>query len=159
MRLGARIFKTGLAVTLALYAAILLGYETLTFAGLTAFFAVQPSVHKSLLLIGDQIQANIVSAALAIIAVLAFGNDPFVIGVVVMLVIAIHIKLKKEAIISLAVVTAIVIMGSPSEDFINFAMDRFILIILGVLAAFIVNLIFLPPKHENTLYHRIMDTN
>lgn len=159
MKLGARIFKTGLAVTLALYAAVWLGYDTPNYAALAAFFAVQPSVHKSFVLIGDQIQANIISAVLAIVFVLAFGNEPFVIGVVIMLVIAILIKLKKESIISLALVTAIIIMGSPSDDFVYFAFDRFLLIILGVIAAFIVNLIFLPPKHENTLYHRIVDTN
>ena len=159
MKLGARIFKTGLAVTLALYAAVWLGFDTPNYAALAAFFAVQPSVHKSFVLIGDQIQANIISAALAIVFVLTFGNEPFVIGVVIMLVIATLIKLKKESLVSLALVTAIIIMGSPTDDFIYFAFDRFLLIILGVVAAFIVNLIFLPPKHENTLYHRIVDTN
>ncbi|UTR14076.1 aromatic acid exporter family protein [Salipaludibacillus sp. LMS25] len=159
MRLGARIFKTGLAVTLALYAAMWIGFETPAFGGLAAFFAVQPSVHKSLVLIWDQIQANILSAILAIVFVLAFGHEPFVIGVVVLLILGIHIKLKKEAIIPLAVVTAIVIMGSPTDDFINFAANRFILIMLGVFSAFIVNMIFLPPKHENQLYHKVTDAN
>ncbi|PYZ92424.1 hypothetical protein CR194_16480 [Salipaludibacillus keqinensis] len=159
MRLGARIFKTGLAVTFALYAAMWLGFEVPAFGALAAFFAVQPSVHKSLTLIWDQIQANIISAVLAIIFVLAFGHEPFVVGVVVVLIISINIKLKKEAIIPLAVVTAIIIMGSPTDDFINFAANRFMLIMIGVFCAFIVNMIFLPPKHENQLYHKITDTN
>lgn len=159
MRLGARIFKTGLAVTLALYAAMWLEFTTPAFAGLAAFFAVQPSIYKSVIAIKDQVQGNVVSAILAIIFVLAFGHEPFVIGVVVMLVIAIHIKFNKEAIIPLAVVTAVIIMGSPTDDFIYFATKRFLLIMLGVLAAFIVNLIFLRPKHENTLYHKITNTN
>lgn len=159
MRLGARIFKTGLAVTLALYAAMWLGFESTAFGGLAAFFAVQPSVHKSLLLIWDQIQANIISAVLAIIFVLAFGHEPFVVGVVVVLIISINIKLKKEAIIPLAVVTAVIIMGSPTDEFINFATNRFLVIMIGVFSAFIVNMIFLPPKHENQLYHKISDSN
>lgn len=159
MRLGARIFKTGLAVTLALYAALWLGYEVPAFGALAAFFAVQPSVHKSLVLIWDQVQANIISAVLAVVFVLAFGHEPFVIGVVVLLIIAIHIKLKKETIIPLAVVTAIVIMGNPTDNFINFAADRFLLIMIGVFSAFVVNMIFLPPKHESQLYHRMTDTN
>ncbi|UCZ54112.1 aromatic acid exporter family protein [Bacillus shivajii] len=159
MRLGARIFKTGLAVTLALYAAIWLGYDTPAFAGLGAFFAVQPSVHKSITLIWDQVQANIISAGLAIIFVLAFGHEPFVIGVVVLLVIAIHLKLNKEAIIPLAVVTAIIIMGNPTDEFIPFALNRFLLIMIGVVSAFIVNMIFLPPKHENLLYHKVTNIN
>ncbi|MDG5786266.1 aromatic acid exporter family protein [Evansella sp. AB-P1] len=159
MRLGARIFKTGLAVMLALYSSMWLGFATPAFSGLAAFFAVQPSVHKSFMTIKDQIQGNVLSAILAIIFVLAFGHEPFVIAVVVMLVIAIHIKLKKEAIIPLAVVTSIIIMGSPTDEFIHFATNRFFLIMIGVLSAFIINLIFLPPKHENLLYHKIADTN
>lgn len=159
MRLGARILKTGLAVTLAMYASIWFGFETPTVAGMAAFFAVQPSVHKSFSLIGDQIQANVISAILSIVFVLAFGKQPVVIGAVVMLIIALHIKFKKEAILSLAVVTAVIIMGTPADNFVQVAINRFLLVMLGVVAAFIVNLIFLPPKHENTLYHRITDTN
>ncbi|SER86327.1 FUSC family protein [Salipaludibacillus aurantiacus] len=159
MRLGARIFKTGVAVTFALYAAMWLGFETPVYGALAAFFAVQPSVHKSLVLIWDQVQANIISAFLAIVFVLAFGHQPFVVGAVVLLIIAIHIKLKKESIIPLAVVTAIIIMGSPTNDFVNFAANRFVLIMIGVFSAFIVNMIFLPPKHENILYHKVTDAN
>ncbi|SDN71145.1 FUSC family protein [Alkalicoccus daliensis] len=159
MRLGARIFKTGLSVTFALYVAMWLNFETPAFAGLAAFFTVQPSVYKSLTLIWDQIQANIISAVLAITFVLAFGAEPFVIGAVVLLIIAIHIRWKKEAIIPLAVVTAILIMGSPSDDFFNFAADRFILIMVGVFSAFAVNMVFLPPKHENQLYHKVSGIN
>ncbi|MDQ0256902.1 uncharacterized membrane protein YgaE (UPF0421/DUF939 family) [Evansella vedderi] len=148
-----------MAVTFALYAAIWLGFSNPAFAGLAAFFAVQPSIHKSFIAIKDQIQGNTLSAVLAIIFVLAFGHEPFVIGVVVMLVIAIHIKFNKEAIIPLAVVTAVIIMGSPTDEFIELATKRFLLIMLGVFAAFLVNLIFLRPKHENSLYHKITSTN
>ncbi|MFA9559230.1 aromatic acid exporter family protein [Evansella sp. AB-rgal1] len=159
MRLGARIFKTGLAVMLAMYASMWLGFASPAFSGLAAFLSVQPSVHKSFLSIKDQIQGNVLSAILAVAFVLAFGHEPFVVGVVVMLIIAIHIKLKKEAIIPLAVVTAVVIMGSPTDEFIHFATNRFFLIMIGVFSAFIINLIFLPPKHENLLYHKIVNTN
>jgi uncharacterized membrane protein YgaE (UPF0421/DUF939 family) len=159
MRLGARIFKTGLAVTLALYAAMWLNFENPAFAGLAAFFAVQPSIHKSLTLIWDQVQANIISAVLAIAFVTAFGAQPFVVGAVVLLIIAIHIKWKKEAIIPLAVVTAIIIMGSPTDNFYSLAADRFLLVMSGVFSAFAVNMIFLPPKHENQMYHKISGIN
>lgn len=159
MRLGARIFKTGLSVTFALYVAMWLNFDTPAFAGLAAFFTVQPSVYKSMTLIWDQVQANIISAVLAITFVVAFGPEPFVIGVVVLLIIAIQIKWKKETIIPLAVVTAILIMGSPTDDFFNFAADRFMLIMVGVFSAFAVNMVFLPPKHESQLYHRITAVN
>ncbi|NJP37795.1 FUSC family protein [Alkalicoccus luteus] len=159
MRLGARMFKTGLAVTLALYAAMWLDFSTPAFAALAAFFAVQPSLYKSMTLIWDQIQANIISAVLAVTFVLAFGPEPFVIGVVVVLIIAIHIRWRREAIIPLAVVTAVIIMGSPTDDFLPFALDRFLLIMIGVFSASAVNMIFLPPNHENQLYHKLTAAN
>ncbi|WP_026690851.1 FUSC family protein [Alteribacter aurantiacus] len=159
MRLGARILKTGLAVVMALYIATWLGFDTPVYAALAAVFAVQPSVYRSFMTILDQLQANVISAVLAVVFVLSFGHDPFVVGVVVVLIIAINLKLGKESIIPLAVVTAIIIMEAPSEDFISFASSRFLLIMIGVASSFIVNLIFLPPKHENHLFHKITAAN
>ncbi|MGQ0437482.1 aromatic acid exporter family protein, partial [Bacillus sp. B-TM1] len=43
MKLGARILKTGIAITLALFACILLQLPSPVFAGISAIFAVQPS--------------------------------------------------------------------------------------------------------------------
>ena len=67
MKLGARIFKTGIAITLALYLASWLGLPTPVFAGIAAIFAIQPSIYRSFLTIVDQVQANIIGAATAII--------------------------------------------------------------------------------------------
>lgn len=158
MKLGARIFKTGLSITLSLYVAMLLNLSPPMFAALAATFAIQPSIYKSLQTILEQIQANIISAILATVFVLTFGHDPFVVGVVVIIVIAINLKLGMESIIPLAVVTVIIIMESPTDDFITFATTRFFLIMIGVFSAFIVNLLFLPPKHETKLYHKISDS-
>lgn len=148
MKLGARIFKTGLAITLSLYVAIFLDLNPPMFAALAATFAIQPSIYKSYQTILEQIQANVISAVIAIVFVLAFGHHPFVVGVAVIVVIAIILKLKTESIIPLATVTVISIMESPTDNFIMFATTRFILIMIGVLSAFIVNMVFLPPKHE-----------
>ncbi len=157
MKLGARIFKTGLSITLSLYMAMLFHLEPPMVAAIAATFAIQPSIQKSFQTIIEQVQANIISAILAIIFVLTFGHHPFVIGVVVIVVIAINLQLKMESIIPLAVVTVIIIMENPTADFIFFAFTRFILIMIGVFSAFFVNLLFLPPKHETQLYHKISD--
>lgn len=158
MKLGARIFKTGLSITLSLYVAMFFNLSPPMFAALAATFAIQPSIQKSFQTILEQVQANIISAILAIVFVLTFGHHPFVVGVVVIIVIAINLQLKMEAIIPLAVVTVIIIMESPTDDFIAFATTRFLLIIIGVFSAFIVNLVFIPPKHETQLYHKISDS-
>lgn len=158
MKLGARIIKTGLSITISIYVAMLFNMEPPTFAALAAIFAIQPSIYKSFQTIIEQVQANIISAILAIIFVLSFGNHPFVVGIVAIIVIAINIQLKMSSIIPLAVATVIIIMESPSDDFITFAITRFLLIMIGVFSAFIVNLLFIPPKHETQLYHKVSDT-
>ncbi|SDH43620.1 Uncharacterized membrane protein YgaE, UPF0421/DUF939 family [Alteribacillus persepolensis] len=158
MKLGARILKTGLSIVLAMYVASWAGLEPSFFAAISATFAIQPSIFKTYRTILEQIQANVIGAAIAILFVLGFGHQPVVIGAAVILAILIILKLNLESsAISLAVVTIIIIMGNPQEDFWLFALERFSLIMLGVFAAFAVNLIFLPPKHETNLYYKISD--
>ncbi|MGO4889838.1 FUSC family protein [Anaerobacillus sp. MEB173] len=157
MKLGARILKTGVAIVLSLYIALLLKLEPPMFAALAAIFAIQPSIYRSYQTILEQIQANIIGAVFAVLFVLTFGHEPFVIGLVCIIVIAINLKLKFETAIPIAVVTVIIIMESPTDNFIEFASTRFLLILIGVVSAFIVNLFFIPPKYETKLYHKIVD--
>ncbi|MFA9458990.1 aromatic acid exporter family protein [Halalkalibacter sp. AB-rgal2] len=160
MKLGARIFKTGLAIILSLYIASWIGLEPPTFAALTAALAVQPSIYRTFQTILDQFQANMIGAVLAVIFVLTLGADPFVIGFTVVLAIALILKFKLEpTTIPIAIVTIIIIMESPGSNFIEFALSRFSLIILGVLSAFIINLLFIPPKYETKLYQKILNVS
>ncbi|TLS35695.1 FUSC family protein [Pseudalkalibacillus caeni] len=156
MKLGARILKTGIAITLALYIASLLNLNPPAFAGVAALFAIQPSIYRSYQTILEQIQANIIGAVFAVVFVLMFGNGPFVVGLVAIITIGIMIKLKIEKTIPLAVVTVILIMGTPEESFIAFASNRFLVIMVGVLCSFVVNLVFIPPKYETKLYNKIV---
>ncbi|WP_100406413.1 FUSC family protein [Bacillus solitudinis] len=156
MKLGARIFKTGLAIILSFHLAIWFELEPPMFAALAAAFAIQPSIYRTFQTILDQIQANFIGAVLGIIFVMTFGHEPFVVGLVVVVAIAIILKVKLESsTIPLAIVTIIVVMESPSESFIEFSVSRFVLIMVGVLAAFIVNLVFIPPRYETKLYYKI----
>ncbi|WP_318527595.1 aromatic acid exporter family protein [Shouchella tritolerans] len=159
MRLGARILKTGLAVVLALYLANWLQFNPPTFAAIAAAFAIQPSLFRTLRTFSHQVQANLIGAIIGVLFVMTFGHAPFVVGVVVMLSIAIFIKLKLEpAIIPTAIVTVIIIMESPSDNFLEFAAQRFILVLIGILAAFLVNLAFIPPRYENKVYDKLSST-
>ncbi|MCA1032651.1 aromatic acid exporter family protein [Bacillus timonensis] len=157
MKLGARILKTGIAITLALFIAHALELPSPVFAGIAAIFAIQPSIYRSYLSVVEQLQANIIGAFFAICFALLFGNDPFIIGLTAVIVISINLKLKIENTIPVALVTVIAIMQGPEEQFLQFALIRFSTILLGVLSALVVNLAFLPPKHENKLYQKILD--
>ena len=155
MKLGARIVKTGIAITLALFVAQWLNVPTPFFAGIAAIFAIQPSIYKSYQSIIEHVQANLIGAILAIIFSLLFGHDPFIIGLTAIFVIGINLKLKIENTIPLALVTVIAIMESPGENFFEFALVRFSTVMIGILCAFLVNLIFLPPKYETRLYYKV----
>ncbi len=159
MKIGARILKTGIAIALSLYIAGLLQLPSPAFAGIAAAFAIQPSIYRSYQTVIEQFQANLVGAFFAILFVVLFSNNPIIIGFTVMIVIGIALKLKLESTIPLALVTVIAIMESPSDQFIEFALIRFGSILLGVLSAFLVNLVFFPPKYEAKLYYKIVESS
>ena len=77
----------------------------------------------------------------------AFGHNPFIIGLYI-LVIALTLQLRLENTISIALVTVIAIMEYQGEDFFSFALLRFATIMIGIIAASLVNLVFMPPKYE-----------
>jgi uncharacterized membrane protein YgaE (UPF0421/DUF939 family) len=156
MKLGARMLKTGLAVAIALYAATLLGFPSIIFAGIAAVFAIQPSIYRSFQTILEQLQGNIIGVSIASIIVFTLGNDPFVIGFATILVIGVCMYIKmSEGTISLAIVAVIAVMESTQLNFLSFALTRFSSLTLGIFSAFLVNLLFLPPKYETKLFHRI----
>ncbi|MBM7542155.1 FUSC family protein [Amphibacillus cookii] len=156
MRFGARMFKTGLAVAIALYAAMLIGFPSTVFAGFAAVFAVQPSIYQSFKTIIKQLQANFIGVSTATIASYLIGNDPFVVGIAVVIVISLcrFFKLEKSA-VSIALIAVISVMETTDMEIYEFAFIRFSSLMLGILSAFLVNLLFLPPKYETTLFQHI----
>lgn len=157
MKLGARVLKTGIAIVLALTLAELLNLPSPIFAGIAAVFAIQPTIYRSYLSVIEQLQANIIGGAIAVIFVMLFGNHVFIIGLAAIVAIMIILKLRIETTIGLALVTIMAIMQEPGEHFIEFAFIRIATIMLGVLSSFAVNLAFIPPKYETKLYHKTVN--
>ncbi|AYC30221.1 aromatic acid exporter family protein [Paenisporosarcina cavernae] len=158
MKLGARILKTGVAIVFALFLADLLHLPSPVFAGIAAIFALQPSIYRSYLTIIEQIQSNLIGAIVAVLFATIFGHNYVAIGLAAVITIAIMLKLKLEKSVSLALVTIIAIMEIQGDNFQEFSLLRFATIVVGVLAAFLVNLIFMPPKYETRLYQTIQLT-
>lgn len=155
MKLGARILKTGVAIVLALFIAELLKLPTTVFAGIAAIFAIQPSIYRSYLRIVEQIQGNIIGAIIGITFVLIFGHQFVIIGLAAVVIILIMNKLGLESSITMALVMMIAIMEIRNDDFLIYALLRFLTIVVGVLSAFLVNLLFMPPKYETKLFQSI----
>lgn len=155
MKLGARIFKTGIAIVCALFLAEILELPNPVFAGIAAIFAIQPSIYRSYRTIVEQIQGNLIGAITAIAFVLIFGHQIVTVGLAAVIIILIMLKLGLEKSISLALVTMIAIMEIKGDAFLSFATLRLVTIVIGVLSAFFVNLLFMPPKYETKLFQSI----
>lgn len=119
MKFGARIIKTGIAISLALFIAELCHSPTPSLAGISAIFAVQPSIYRSYLEILQRAQGNVIGAAIAIGFGLYIGNDFILIGIASILCVALLIQFKLEKTIGLALVTLVIVMDSPTSDFFN----------------------------------------
>ncbi|PFH83487.1 aromatic acid exporter family protein [Bacillus sp. AFS088145] len=153
MRLGARVLKTGIAITLAIYSAMFFDLSTASIAGISAISALKSSVNQSYKTLIEQLQANLIGAILAIIAVITLGNNPVIIGFTCILVILITLKLKLENTIATTLVTVVVIMevSTSTEHFAIFTFDRILAVTIGVLAASFVNIFLMPPNYEKKL--------
>ncbi|CAG7653759.1 aromatic acid exporter family protein [Paenibacillus allorhizosphaerae] len=144
MVFGARVWKTGIAVALSLYISAWLDFTPPVIAAVAAIFAMQPSIYRSWRYFLDQLQTNVLGAVLALLAGMFFSNNPIAIGIVCILVIIICLRMKMGETIGLTLVTVVAVMEASAEW--QFAMNRFLLSLIGIGSAFIINVIFFPPK-------------
>lgn len=154
MKLGARILKTGLVVILALYICEWFHLEPAFVVVIAAVITTQPSVYRSYKHLLDQVQGNTIGAALGFFAVSLLGNHPILIGLIVIAVIAANLLLKLESSIVLSIITVVIVMDEPSS-----AINRFLLILTGVVLAMVINTLFFPPNHQKSLLEKLRDLN
>jgi uncharacterized membrane protein YgaE (UPF0421/DUF939 family) len=156
MTIGARVLKTGLAVAIALWIGELVGLGAPLIAAIAAIFTIQPSIYRSWMQVLEQLQSNVLGAAIAIAAVFLIGNTPIAVGLVCIGIILLCIRLKTEDTISLTLVTAVVIMEAQGQSWM-LAWDRLAAILTGMLSAFSVNVIIAPPRHRYRFVKQIQD--
>ncbi len=155
---GPRILKTGIAVTLALYICSMLNLDPPIFAGVAAILAIQPSIYRTWKQMIDQIITNTLGASISLFFIYFFGENPITIGFVIMLVISLSIKLKMEKTIPLTLVTVLAIMSAAGSEDFSFALERFMIIMIGTAAAILVNIIVLPPKYQQNYFTHVQTT-
>ncbi|AIQ12708.1 FUSC family protein [Paenibacillus durus] len=153
MNFGARVLKTGLAVTLALYLATLLKFPSPTGAGIAAIFALQPSIYRSWRHFLDQIQTSTIGAVMALLGGMLLSNQPIAVGIVSILVIMLSMKMNRADTIGLTLVTVISVMDASGQW--QFALNRFLMIMTGVVSAFFINILVIPPKPRKQYINQI----
>jgi uncharacterized membrane protein YgaE (UPF0421/DUF939 family) len=165
MRIGARVWKTALAVALALAVSRLLGLQYPVFAGVAAVICMQPTVFGSIRSGSQRIQATVIGAAFSLLALIAMHHVPFllavrplVVGLAVLVVMAVTIRLRWFDSLVLAAATVVVIMVLPAGENIYFyALDRTVVTFIGIVVATVVNAAFLAPRYRAPLWQRLRE--
>ncbi|KIL37523.1 hypothetical protein SD71_02515 [Cohnella kolymensis] len=156
MTIGARVIKTGLAVAVSLWVGVLIGLDAPLIAAIAAIFTIQPSIYRSWKQVLEQVQSNLLGAAVAIAAVTFIGKSPLAVGLVCIGVIMLCIRLKAEETIGLTLVTVVVIMETQGQGWLV-AADRLGGILTGMVSAFVVNVLIAPPKHRQRFVKHIQE--
>jgi len=158
--IGPRMLKTGLAATLTLILTKALQLELEIVAAIAAVLAMQPSIMRSVKYINEVLFSNGIAVVFALLGTFLLGTHPLAIGAVVILSIAINIKLGWNKTVSLTILTIMTIMLAQEDGFnFMYILDRIALVAIGVLSAFIVNILIFPPDHEKILYDMIRRTS
>ncbi|MFD2043236.1 aromatic acid exporter family protein [Ornithinibacillus salinisoli] len=154
--IGPRMVKTGLAVALSLLVTGVLGLELEIVAAIASVLAMQPSIMRSYTYIKEVLVSNSVGLLFALFGYFLLGTHPLSVGAIVIISIAINIKLGLYKTVSLTVLTIITMMlGHGDGISFLYIIERLSLVAIGVLSAFIINVIVFPPNHEKNLFKMI----
>lgn len=156
---GARILKTGIAVTISMYVCNFFHIQPSLFASAAAVLNLQSSLGKSLHNALEQLLAHFTSISIAIILGLTLGAHPLTMGLSTILVIIICNRFKWRGGLSGGIMATIFVLASPPDQFLNHALIRSIAIFIGVGSALIVNATIAPPRYEEPLSLKLNELN
>lgn len=148
---GRRTIKTAISVMTSLFIANLLGLEPAVFAAVAAALSIQPTNKRSLRYAVEQVQANIAGAIIAVVISVFFGVHLYTVALAIIIVITLTNLFKWKDSIPLSIVTVIFIMEAPTEDFLLYSWNRFLITFVGVAVSGIINVTLLPPKYVTHL--------
>lgn len=153
LKIGARTFKTALAILLALIIAPMVGLgDSASMATTAVIFSMMPSVQETFKKTGNRIIANIIGGIIAYLVFSYLGDNNVMIVLASTILIAILHQIKLDDAIGLATLTLINVMLAPGPNVIHTAFLRVSATLLGVVIAFFVNSFFFPPKYDVRFY-------
>lgn len=154
--IGPRMMKTGLAVALAILVTESYNIELGIVSVITAVVAMQPSIMRSVKYVKEVTLSTILGIIFALAGAYTLGLHPVSIGITVILAIALSMKMRWEQSVNIMILTIASIMLS-GERTINliYLYDRLSLIVIGISAAFLVNMLIFPPNHQKLIYEKI----
>ncbi|ADY57372.1 protein of unknown function DUF939 [Syntrophobotulus glycolicus DSM 8271] len=151
MFIGARIIKTGLAITLTIFICKYLHVEAVLFATATAAVNMQPTVNKSIRNAWEQVAVHVIGIIIAVGFGLTLGTGPFIIGLAVIVMLTITTSLKLAQNLDLGALAVILILESSPDHFLADVQLHASAIFIGLGVALLVNRILAPPKFKKQL--------
>ncbi|MCL6561111.1 MAG: FUSC family protein, partial [Firmicutes bacterium] len=109
MKIGARIIKTGLAVTITMFICRTLHLEPALFGAVSAAINMQPSIYLTFKTAKNQITVHVLGVAIGLLFGYLFGGNPLSMGLTTILIIVLCMKLKLQNGILMGIVAAIFI--------------------------------------------------
>lgn len=160
MKIGARTFKTALAVFIAVYIPVAINLPELSvLSGLAVVASIQPSVKRSYITLRDRVLANMIGGLVAFLVASYLGTTPILIGLATLFLIAILHQLKLDGVIQLAAMVLIIVMIESDRSPLYTTLSRVAATTLGVIIAFIVNTYIWPPKYDRKLFQLTNDVS
>lgn len=160
MNIGARTLKTGLAVALSVYLCLILDINPPLFAATSAVVCMQQSLGKSIRNALEQVIVNIAAISVGVILGLTIPILFLSMALATIIVIVFCTKIfRAKKHIVLAVISAIFVLASPQEQFLDHALIRSLAILIGIVTANIINFAIAPPHYQQTLINKMIELN
>ena len=159
MKFGARIVKTGIAVTITMFICRVLNLEPAFFGAVSAIINMQPSIFLTLKMARDQIMVHVLGVGVGLIFGYLFGGNPIVMGLITVMIIALYIKLRLENGITMGVVAALFVLSGGAEQFIPHALARTAVIFAGLGTAMFINIVLWPPRYSQQFKGLLKESN
>lgn len=159
MVIGARIIKTGIAVTITMFVCKLLKLEPAFFGAVSAVINMQPSIFLTFKTSRNQIWIHVLAVVVAIIFGHLFGGNALSMGLVTMLIIVLYRRLCLSNGISTGVVAAMFILSSSPEEFLPHALNRTAVVFAGLVTAMLVNILLWPPRYSKQFKEKLEKSN
>ena len=159
MRIGARIIKTGIAVTITMVICRALALEPAFFGAVSAVLNMQPTIHLTLKSARDQVLVHFIGVMSGLGLGYLLGSNPLVMGLIAILVIYTLISLSLHSGISMGVVAAVFVLGSGADGFVGNALARTAVIFVGLGTAMAVNVLLWPPRYDRRFREKLKEAN
>lgn len=159
IRIGTRVIKTGIAVTITMFICGRFNLEPAVFGAVSAVINMQPSVYLTFNTAREQVIIHILGVLTGLFFGYLLGDNPLTIGIAAVAIIIIYTRLKLKNGILMGIVAAIFILGSPPDQFLAHALSRSGVIFTGLIVAMAVNVVLWPPRYGGLFYEKLKECN